>query len=125
MDVTQGRQKLDTPHQATDVVDRLPSREHSGNCLRGIEWQPHRHDDDELFYLLDGEAVVQVGEDMQLVAAGDLVFIPRDVVHAIWPARAGETFHAFSLAVNFAGECAVTKPLATEVSNLVRDGAAR
>jgi mannose-6-phosphate isomerase-like protein (cupin superfamily) len=109
--------KLDALHQVMDVVGRLPGRERSGDCLRGIECQPHRHDDDEILYLLDGEAMVQVGEDLQFVAVGDFVMIPRDAVHAIWPAHAGETFHAFSLAVNFAGECAVANPLAVEVGN--------
>jgi len=117
--------KLNAPPQIMDLVGRLPSRERSGDCLRGAECQPHRHDEDEIFYLLDGEAIIQVGEDTQLVTAGDLVMVPRDVVHTIWPAEPGTTFHAFSLAVNFAGECTVSNPLATGVGDLVAQGANR
>ena len=116
-----GRGKLDTLHPVTDVVGRLPGLERSGDCLRGSECQLHRHDDDELFYLLDGEAMVQIGEDIALVGAGDLVMIPGGSVHTIWPAHAGKTFHAFSFAVNYVGECAVTNSLAADVGDYVRE----
>src|SRR5919108_3167638 len=43
----------------------------------------HVHDnEDELFYVLEGEHVFQVGEHEFQAGAGDLVFAPRGVPHA-------------------------------------------
>lgn len=36
---------------------------------------------DELVLILEGECGFRVGEDSKRVAAGDLIFIPRDTVH--------------------------------------------
>jgi mannose-6-phosphate isomerase-like protein (cupin superfamily) len=41
----------------------------------------HEHED-ELFYVLEGEHVVEVGDDEFHVGPGDLVFAPRGVPHA-------------------------------------------
>ncbi|MBD0281532.1 MAG: cupin domain-containing protein [Thermoleophilaceae bacterium] len=38
--------------------------------------------DDELFYILEGEHVIQVGERQFAVGAGGVVFAPRDVPHS-------------------------------------------
>ena len=43
----------------------------------------HRHEnEDELFYVLEGEHVFQVGEDEFRTGPGGLVFAPRGVPHA-------------------------------------------
>lgn len=43
----------------------------------------HVHqNEDELWYVLEGEHVVRVGEDDFLVGPGDIVFAPRGVPHA-------------------------------------------
>jgi len=43
----------------------------------------HVHEnEDELFYVLEGEHVFQVGEEQFRVGPGGLVFAPRDVPHA-------------------------------------------
>jgi len=36
---------------------------------------------DELVLILEGECGFRVGEETQRVAAGDLIFIPRDTIH--------------------------------------------
>lgn len=38
-------------------------------------------DHDELVLILKGECGFRVGEETQRVAAGDLIFIPRDTIH--------------------------------------------
>ena len=43
----------------------------------------HVHDFDEVFYLLDGELVIQVGDHVETARTGDLVFAPRGVPHAL------------------------------------------
>jgi quercetin dioxygenase-like cupin family protein len=50
----------------------------------GAESPSHCHDDMEQFYfILSGRAIVTVGEDRDEVGAGDLVFIPRHVMHSL------------------------------------------
>ena len=43
----------------------------------------HTHDFDEAFYLLENELIFQVDEDLVTRDAGDLVFAPRNVAHAL------------------------------------------
>ncbi len=40
------------------------------------------HNEDETFYVLEGEVTVQVGDDRIDLAAGDFLFGPRDIPHA-------------------------------------------
>ena len=40
------------------------------------------HSEDELFYVLEGEHLIQVGDEEFRVGPGDLVFAPRGVPHA-------------------------------------------
>jgi quercetin dioxygenase-like cupin family protein len=40
------------------------------------------HNEDETFFVLEGEVTVQVGQERYDLAAGDYVFAPRDVPHA-------------------------------------------
>jgi quercetin dioxygenase-like cupin family protein len=67
----------------------------------GSRLEPHRHDTDEYYYLLRGEAIMQVEDEQRRVTPGDLVHIPRNAVHSIWPAREDEAFRAFAFAVSY------------------------
>ena len=68
---------------------RVPS-EASGGAFALIEEVPplvdtplHVHrDEDELFYVLEGEHAFRVGDDEHTVGPGGLVFAPRGVPHA-------------------------------------------
>lgn len=58
---------------------------------------PHvHHQEDEQFYVLEGELTFWVGDDTFVATAGDFVHIPRGTVHAIkngpTPARLLATF---------------------------------
>ncbi|MDF3310626.1 cupin domain-containing protein [Rhodococcus sp. T2V] len=55
----------------------------------GTRLEPHAHDSDELYYLLSGRAQMQVGEETTQLAPGDLVRIPPNAVHSIWPVGDG------------------------------------
>jgi mannose-6-phosphate isomerase-like protein (cupin superfamily) len=63
---------------------------------RALAAPMHTHEhEDEYTYVLDGEVGVQIGEEILVARAGDLVFKPRGVPHAFWnaadtPARALE-----------------------------------
>jgi quercetin dioxygenase-like cupin family protein len=43
----------------------------------------HTHDFDEAFYMLEGELIFQVGEDLATKGAGELSFAPRNVAHTL------------------------------------------
>jgi quercetin dioxygenase-like cupin family protein len=43
----------------------------------------HKHDFDEAFYMLDGELVFQVEDELVTKAAGEPSFAPRNVAHTL------------------------------------------
>ena len=55
------------------------------NCFEaGQEHAPHAHEgQDKLYFILEGTGVVQVGDESQLLCAGDAAFAPSGVIHAI------------------------------------------
>jgi quercetin dioxygenase-like cupin family protein len=66
-------------------------RAETGGCFSQFETDDPRgtatalhvhHNEDETFYVLEGEVTVQVGEERYDLAAGDYAFAPRDVPHA-------------------------------------------
>jgi quercetin dioxygenase-like cupin family protein len=67
----------------------------------GSRLQPHYHDSHEYYYLLSGQAVMQVENEQRVLSPGDLVHIPRNAVHSIWSASATESFRALAFAVSF------------------------
>ena len=50
----------------------------------GQSHAPHAHaGQDKLYYVLQGECEVQIGEETQSLAAGDAAFAPAGVIHGI------------------------------------------
>lgn len=49
----------------------------------GEELKPHRHTQAELYFVLEGEGIVTLGERQHTVSAGAAIFIPGDVRHGI------------------------------------------
>jgi quercetin dioxygenase-like cupin family protein len=43
----------------------------------------HTHDFDEAFYMLEGELIFQVEDELSTKRAGELAFAPRNVPHAL------------------------------------------
>ena len=50
-------------------------------CPKGSGPPPHTHEQDEMFYVLDGEITFQIDRDTRTVGAGAFVRIPRGTVH--------------------------------------------
>jgi quercetin dioxygenase-like cupin family protein len=67
----------------------------------GRRLQPHFHDSHEFYYLLAGEAVMQVEAEEQVLRPGDMVHIPRNAVHSIRSASATEPIRALAFAMSF------------------------
>jgi quercetin dioxygenase-like cupin family protein len=59
---------------AVSIVDHVVPPRAKGPFL-------HRHDFDEAFYVLEGELVFQLGDELVTARAGDLAFAPRGVAH--------------------------------------------
>ena len=70
----------------------------------GAKLHPHYHDSMEFYRILSGEAVIQIEDEQKVLRSGDLVHIPRNARHSIWPAKSGSSFRALSFAVSFMGE---------------------
>jgi quercetin dioxygenase-like cupin family protein len=108
--------------------DRPPIIEHGGTCIThflvdkeqlrsetaggylefvsefqlkpGASLEPHSHDSDEFYYLLEGEAIMTVaGEDRQ-VRAGDLIRTPPNTIHSIRTIGDG-SFRALAFATSY------------------------
>jgi mannose-6-phosphate isomerase-like protein (cupin superfamily) len=51
-------------------------------CPQGSGPGPHTHDQDEEFYVLDGDVTFRAGNQTLQAAAGSFLFIPRATVHS-------------------------------------------
>lgn len=45
--------------------------------------EPHSHPNDEIYIVFKGKGIVTVGDKSESVSCGDIVEIPRDVMHNI------------------------------------------
>jgi mannose-6-phosphate isomerase-like protein (cupin superfamily) len=75
----------------TDAITLIATAEETGGSIGLFEDTsspgdgPPRHvhyGSDELFYLLEGELLILLGERQESVSAGTYVFVPRGTVHA-------------------------------------------
>ncbi|WP_127817794.1 cupin domain-containing protein [Microbacterium sp. CPCC 204701] len=67
----------------------------------GARLEPHYHDSDEFYYILRGSAVMWIEGERRVLEQGDLVHIPRNAVHSIWPSEEDGSFRALSFATSF------------------------
>ena len=54
---------------------------HPGKCTRG---HAHEGDEEEVYYFLDGEGEMQLGEERFSVKKGDIVLIPKKKFHRVF-----------------------------------------
>jgi mannose-6-phosphate isomerase-like protein (cupin superfamily) len=65
-----------------DTAGRLSAFDYLGTEKVGPMLHAHLFQD-EMFFVLEGEYVFQLGEEKQLLQAGDLIFLPRTVPHTL------------------------------------------
>ena len=53
-----------------------------GRFAAGSGNPPHRHDHEEIVFVLDGSGVYTIGPQTYEVRAGDVVVVPEGVIHA-------------------------------------------
>lgn len=97
-------------HQVVSVWGFVPKfsmyDQTQGSYLEAVEeWavapnirsEPHFHDTHEFFFFLEGDAVVQIEQEARRVHPGDLVYIPRNAVHAVPSGENGVCAFSFSV----------------------------
>jgi quercetin dioxygenase-like cupin family protein len=76
-----GRNPNDIKVSQQDTGGDLTIFEYTGNVKGGPPLHIHPHQD-EIFFIISGEYLFQVGEDRHTLKAGDTIFLPRAVPHA-------------------------------------------
>jgi quercetin 2,3-dioxygenase len=78
-----------------DTNGDLTVFEYTGNVKGGPPLHIHPHQD-EIFFIVQGEYLFQVGDDRHTLKAGDTIFLPRAVPHAFAQLTAtGKMFFLF------------------------------
>jgi len=49
--------------------------------VAGAHAKPHHHPNEQLFWVLKGRVVLQIGGETRILGPGDLACVPSDVVH--------------------------------------------
>ncbi len=76
-----GKSPNDIKVSKKDTNSDLTVFEYTGNEKGGPPLHVHPHQD-EIFFIVQGEYLFQVGEDKHSLMAGDTIFLPRTVPHA-------------------------------------------
>lgn len=76
-----GKSPNDIKVSSKDTSGDLTIFEYTGNEKGGPPLHVHPKQD-EIFFILEGEYLFQVGEDKHNLKAGDTIFLPRTVPHA-------------------------------------------
>lgn len=76
-----GKNPNDIKVSQKDTNGDLTIFEYTGNEKGGPPLHIH-HFQDEIFYILEGKYLFQVGEEQHNLIAGDTIFLPRQVKHA-------------------------------------------
>ncbi|MBR2649248.1 MAG: cupin domain-containing protein [Sediminibacterium sp.] len=76
-----GANPIDIKVSTKDTDGAFSISEYIGNTKGGPPLHIHLHQD-EVFIILEGEILFQLGEEQFHLTAGDTVFIPRNVPHA-------------------------------------------
>ena len=76
-----------------DTKGKLSAFYYKGNQKIGPALHLH-YFQDEMFYILSGKYIFQLGKEKQMLKAGDLVFLPRNIPHAwVQVSDTGEMFY--------------------------------
>ncbi len=79
------------PYWMVDILWVVLAEGNTTNGSHSLMWQlcpqgsgpgPHYHDQDEGFYVLDGQITYRAGDETLVATAGSFVWIPRGTVHA-------------------------------------------
>jgi quercetin dioxygenase-like cupin family protein len=69
----------------------------------GKKVNPHQHPTYEFYYVTHGRGIMQIGDETAEVCPGDLIKIPPNTVHSMWPISENASIHCFCFAVGLKG----------------------
>lgn len=69
----------------------------------GGKVNPHSHPTYEFYYVTYGRGYMQIGDEIETVSQGDLIRIPPDAIHSMWPISANAPIHCFCFAIGIKG----------------------
>ena len=64
---------------------------------------PHSHPTHEFYYIISGRGIMKIADEEREVGQGDLIRIPPDVVHSIWPLTSNSGLRGLAFAVGIEG----------------------
>jgi quercetin dioxygenase-like cupin family protein len=73
----------------------------------GGKVNPHSHPTFEFYYVTYGRGMMQIGDEVSEVSQGDLIKIPPDTVHSMWPISENAPIHCFCFAIGIPGAAPV------------------
>ena len=73
----------------------------------GGKVEPHSHPTHEFYYILAGRGIMQIDDEQREVAQGDLVRIPPDAIHSIWPVSLHAPLRGIAFAIGIDGSSSV------------------
>jgi quercetin dioxygenase-like cupin family protein len=65
----------------------------------GESVHPHQHPTHEFYYVTNGRGIMKIGNEERAVYPGDLIHIPPDEMHSMWPISQNASIHCFCFAV--------------------------
>jgi quercetin dioxygenase-like cupin family protein len=65
----------------------------------GGKVNPHKHPTHEFYYVTNGKGVMQIGNETTEVSQGDLIRIPPNEIHSMWPISKNASIHCFCFAI--------------------------
>jgi quercetin dioxygenase-like cupin family protein len=84
----------------------------SGGFLELVsEWEvadgglvdPHSHPTHEFYYIISGRGIMKIADEEREVGQGDLIRIPPNIVHSIWPLTENSGLRGLAFAVGIEG----------------------
>jgi mannose-6-phosphate isomerase-like protein (cupin superfamily) len=64
---------------------------------------PHSHPTHEFYYIISGRGIMKIADEEQEVGQGDLIRIPPDTVHSIWPVTEHTSLRGLAFAIGIEG----------------------
>ena len=73
----------------------------------GESVHPHKHPTHEFYYVTNGRGIMKIGEEEKMVFQGDLICIPPNEIHSMWPVSENASIHCFCFAIGLKGAPAI------------------
>lgn len=64
---------------------------------------PHSHPTHEFYYIISGRGIMKIADEEREVGQGDLIRIPPNIVHSIWPLTENSGLRGLAFAVGIEG----------------------